>query len=306
MSRKLNIHPGSVFGRWTILKMVEGTGRTRCLCRCSCGTKRTVKLTSMARGRSKSCGCLRRTPRTFTPETRAKMSAAKRLRLLRSVVGLRYGRLVVLADAGWTSPDPSGKRHRLVLCRCDCGNEKIVRYNSLVSGAAGSRHGTKSCGCLQSENGRYQGSLTRDRIAVHGESHPITPEYRSYTSMRNRCLNKNNRLYPSYGGRGIRICRRWMKSYLLFLEDMGRRPSLHHSLDRKNNDGNYTPRNCRWATPEQQNRNRGEYNHRVTWNGQTKTISEWASELHIPYHRIWRRLRSGHEVSEVLSSEVTR
>ncbi len=238
MSRKLNIRPGSVFGRWTVLRRVAGTGHTRCLCRCTCGMEKSVTQTSLIQGRTKSCGCLRHAPRTFSLETRARMSAAHRLRPLRSLVGLRYGRLVVLADAGWTRPSPSGKRYLLVRCRCDCGNEKVVRCGSISVGASRTSLGTRSCGCLQVENARHQVSLAHGRMTIHGESHPITPEYRSYTSMRNRCLNKNNRL--------------------------------------------------------------------VTWNGQTKTISEWASELHIPYHRIWGRLQSGRAISEALSSEVSR
>jgi len=83
-----------------------------------------------------------------------------------------------------------------------------------------------------------------------------TPEYRSWQMMKNRCLNPNARDYAYYGGRGIKVCRRWQESFAAFLEDMGRRPTPAHTLDRKHTDKNYTPSNCRWATRKEQSRNR--------------------------------------------------
>ena len=82
-----------------------------------------------------------------------------------------------------------------------------------------------------------------------------TREYETWVSMRDRCRNPNNKRYENYGGRGIRICKRW-DDFANFLADMGERPSPQHSLDRINNDGSYRPSNCRWATRSQQRRNR--------------------------------------------------
>ena len=93
-----------------------------------------------------------------------------------------------------------------------------------------------------------------DKFYANGRKQP-TPEYSAWYNMKRRCYNKNQKDYPRYGGRGIFVCNRWLDSYEAFLEDMGRRPSSRHSIDRIDNDGNYTPSNCRWADITEQNRN---------------------------------------------------
>lgn len=115
-------------------------------------------------------------------------------------------------------------------CLCECGNYITTRAQSLRDGRV------KSCGCLS-----------------HGFSK--TPTYRSWSSMKKRCLYPKAKDWPRYGGRGITICDRWKDSFESFLEDMGERPK-GMTLDRKNPNGNYEPGNCRWATPKQQANNR--------------------------------------------------
>ena len=88
----------------------------------------------------------------------------------------------------------------------------------------------------------------------------LTPEHSTWKDIRQRCNNENRKEYHRYGGRGIFVCARWMNSYEAFLEDMGRRPSKKHSIDRIDNDDNYKPSNCRWATKTEQSRNRSGYN----------------------------------------------
>ena len=151
--------------------------------------------------------------------------------------GTRFGRLQAVA--------PAGRRGSisLWLCKCDCGSDKVTSLGSLRGGKA------KSCGCLRKET-------LSARAVKHGASRrgALLPEYRIWKGVRGRCLNARNPKYPIYGGRGITVCERWT-DFTNFISDMGPRPSAQHSIDRINNDGNYEPSNCRWATAWQQARN---------------------------------------------------
>ena len=122
-------------------------------------------------------------------------------------------------------------------CRCECGSSKIVLSGNLRKGA------TKSCGCLNKEV-----------HVTHGMNR--TPIYFIYHSMKSRCYNKNDKNYHNYGGRGIAVCDRWLESIENFVYDMGDKPTPSHSIDRIDNDGNYTPYNCKWSTPREQVLNR--------------------------------------------------
>lgn len=133
------------------------------------------------------------------------------------------------------------------LCHCDCGNDLVARSRDLRSG------NTKSCGCLKMD-------LTRVRFTTHGYCKEGKPnqEYTTWKGMRQRCNDPNADNYPRYGGRGISVCARW-SDFSLFLADMGPRPE-GTSIDRINNDGNYEPGNCRWATAVEQQNNRRKTN----------------------------------------------
>lgn len=128
------------------------------------------------------------------------------------------------------------------------------------------------------------GSVVPVRATVNSKK----PEYWVWVSMRRRCSDVTSRYYDLYGGRGIRVCDRWRLSFVSFLADMGHRPSPLHSIDRIDNDGDYEPGNCRWATRlEQANNTRRSV--RLTLNGETRTIAEWAMVTGLPYALIYDR-----------------
>ncbi len=156
-------------------------------------------------------------------------------------IGQKFGRLTVIAYS------PAATCHRSGwLCICICGNLGVVGKGDLTNG------NTKSCGCLR-----------RDRLiarsTTHGKSHMF--EYRSWNAMKNRCYNPQNKSYKNYGERGIAVCDKWRDSFESFLFDMGLRPK-GLTLDRINNDGNYSPDNCRWTDWSTQNRNKRQYRKR--------------------------------------------
>lgn len=153
--------------------------------------------------------------------------------------GRRFGRMLVLQRAANTLAGST-----TWICRCDCGVEKHVVGRSLR------RSRTKSCGCLRRE-------MSTRQFTTHGQTlgKIHTPIYRAWRAMRNRCTNPRNANWPHYGGRGIKVCKRW-GDFENFLKDMGQRPSPSYSLDRINNDLGYNPGNCRWATRTEQSRNR--------------------------------------------------
>lgn len=154
------------------------------------------------------------------------------------LTGETFGRLTVVARVANDS-----KQKTCFRCRCVCGQERIVRSESLRSGH------TQSCGC-------YNEELKKGRKAGLSHGYYGTPTYRSWTSAKSRCSNPKDPAYARYGGRGITMCARWRDSFEAFLADMGLRPTAA-SLDRyPNNDGHYEPGNARWATPAEQNKNR--------------------------------------------------
>jgi hypothetical protein len=167
------------------------------------------------------------------------------------------------------------------LFKCDCGNEKIIRKDIVKCGAS------KSCGCLNDETRRKR-FINNTLSLEHGMSG--TQFYKIWDGMKDRCIYKNSYKKKYHGGRGITICNKWLKfenfrddmykSYLEHLEKFG---SKDTTIDRINNNGNYCLENCRWATHKEQSNNT-RANRIITYDNQTKTMSEWAKQLKMPYY----------------------
>jgi len=172
-------------------------------------------------------------------------------------------------------------------CRCGCGSFTIKRYHHILSGAV------TSCGCSTS-------ALLRKSSTKHGEGgrRNRSSEYRSWAGMWSRCNNPNTTGFANYGGRGIRVCGRW-QSYSAFLSDRGRKPSSVHSIERINNEGGYSPENCRWATSKEQARNQRTSRFIAAF-GTTKTLVEWQEETGVDKRKIWKRLNSGWAAEKAL------
>jgi len=185
--------------------------------------------------------------------------------------GQKFGKLVAIEQAR----NPRGKL--MWQCLCDCGNETLASPTALRDGIK------RSCGCLRSEN-------MRKLATTHGLSH--THElYSMWCGMKTRCSNPNFEAYPNYGGRGIRVCERWL-NFQNFIEDMHPRPSKDHSIDRIDNDGDYCPENCRWSLwKEQMNNSRN--NTILTVCGISRTLTQWASIMSINYGMLQTRVFNG-------------
>lgn len=167
-------------------------------------------------------------------------------------------------------------RTRYVVFKCECGNEFVASLAKVKTGE------TSSCGC-------YKKMVLTKNHTTHGLSRSC--ESRIWRSMIQRCTNKNEKSYKRYGAIGIKVCDRWLNSFINFYNDMGPRPSAFHTLDRyPNNKGNYEPSNCRWATIREQALNR-KSNVLIEYKGDIKTLIEWAELLKLPYAKIRVRIK---------------
>lgn len=181
-----------------------------------------------------------------------------------------------LKDAGY-----SGKRRiGLFVCRL-CSKEFTALVENVSSGNTG------SCGC-----NKYEPSRIKSLKHGHTVGYIETSEYGIWCAMKARCINKHTKTYESYGGRGITVCLRWtdpLNGFANFIKDMGLRPSKQHSIDRRDNDGNYEPTNCRWATDAEQRRNK-RTNFIVEYKGRSMPLIDWSIFTQIKYAKLQNRI----------------
>ncbi len=194
----------------------------------------------------------------------------------------RFGELTVLYYVGRRGGNAAW------FCHCDCGVEKVVSSGRLTC----TRRPARSCGCRVP--GKSQHPTLRQRHK---------PEYMAWVAMRGRCSNRHDKYYAGYGGRGISVCERWQRSFKAFMDDMGPKPTPQHSIDRRNNDSNYEPGNCRWATRKEQQQNT-RTTHLLTFQGRTMCVVEWARELGISATTLYARLSRGDTPQQALSRRL--
>lgn len=201
---------------------------------------------------------------------------------IKDLTGQRFGRLVVIGI------HPTDTRKTYWVCQCDCGNMKVVRSDSLQCGAI------KSCGCLKKEQDKKnlvrteaKEKFKKQKIKVGG-----TRLYQIWQGMKKRCYNEHDARYDRYGGRGIVVCDEWKTNFMAFHDwalSSGYQDDL--TIDRIDNDGNYCPENCRWATAKEQSNNRST-NIKIKIGNATKTLMEWCEIFRIDPIKAYSRYSS--------------
>ena len=201
---------------------------------------------------------------------------------IKDLIGKKYGRLTVIEE---TTPNilPGGTQ-RLIACECDCGKRVIKRLSHVASG------NSRSCGCYR-----------RDKNTEDNTSHDMskTTFYKVWRGMKNRCYRKSTDGYPGYGGRGIAVCKRWKDSFENFRDDMLPTYKRGLQIDRIDNDGPYSPDNCRWVTNKENSRNK-----RTNRSHRGKSMVEWAEVIGINYGTLRSRIRLGWSWEKALSTPV--
>lgn len=205
----------------------------------------------------------------------------------RNLTGLRFGRLVALGPIR-RKRDKRGNPAIVWKLICDCGNTTETRSCNLLSGD------TNSCGCGHA-------IIMRKTRTIHGKTK--TPEYRAWANMISRCTDPNVDAFPYYGGRGIKVCDRWRNSFSNFYEDVGKKPSPKHSLDRIDSNGHYEQGNVRWADPYLQMGNRRTA-HLITIDGKTLHMNEWCRRYNIKQGTVWDRINNGWDPARAVTTPV--
>lgn len=210
--------------------------------------------------------------------------------------GELFGNCAFLNDTKTVVQKTNRTRYRrYALFKCSCGKE----FESLIDSVKYGR--TRSCGCMFIEQCSIR--LPKPNIK-HGESlnKQKSPEYSTWLRMKSRCKEESNSK-KWYFDKGIKVCKEWVNSFETFLQDMGRKPSKYHSIDRIDGNKGYYKENCRWATPEEQSNNKSD-NVIITFNGRSQTISMWAKEIDIHHSTLVNRIRKNWPLEKALTTRT--
>lgn len=312
---------GQVFGDYTVLGFSHRINTAYYWdVQCICGKKKTIRRNTLTNGKRKNCGCV---PVSYGPkedltgkvfgeqtvigfshkgshgdcfwlvkcscgtERPVKGSALKSGKIKacgcksnRDLVGQKFGRLTVISRIGYIKDKVKWD------CLCDCGKHTSPTTNALLSGSS------TSCGCYHYET---FGNSKR----THGKSG--TRIAKIFDCMRYRCYNPNHEQYKDYGGRGIYICDEWLEdrsTFYTWAKNNGYSDKL--TIDRKDNDGPYSPENCRWASRKEQGRN-SRHNSFITFNNETLILQEWGERFGICPSVIRQRIKAGKSLEEAMS-----
>lgn len=270
MPRKSLVQVGDIYGRLTVISK-KAVKQWECIC--TCGRRTTVCSSSILRGDTRSCGCLR-------SEVLAADAA--------DLTGQKFHLLTVISEANRKSP-----RVRRWACLCECGQIKIVNQPDLKSG------NSRSCGCLQQE---HRKKVSRFARKTQGglSSHSL---FTTWRNMMNRCYKSHDKNFKNYGARGITVCDRWHQ-FENFIADMGEKPFPKATIERKDNNGNYCPENCVWATRTIQTRNKRN-TRKVQYQGEERSLAELAELAGVPLRNVRERIdRNGWDIERALTTPV--
>jgi hypothetical protein len=194
-------------------------------------------------------------------------------------IGTKHNRLTILKEV---EPILYKKgTARRVLCKCECGKEKVIDFNSIRTSKS------KSCGCLNKEVSSRTSTKHGLAMLSTGVRHP---DYCIWIKMKSRCLNPNDKSYKNYGGRGIKVCKEWQESFTSFIDDMGWRPNKKYSLERINYNKDYCPENCKWILKSEQTKNCRRVK-LIAYNGKEHCLTDLCKLLGLVYstmrHRVY-------------------
>lgn len=269
MGRRMRDLTGQRFGQAIVLAFshLDKGNRSHFKCKCDCGNVFTTQGYCLTSGHTQSCGCYHK----------KRTSEARRI----DIIGQKFGLLTALKF------HHSKNRRIYHVFQCDCGKKKIIMSENVRMGKS------SSCGCLQRK-------MIKERQFKHGLSE--TQIYNSYAAMLSRCYSKKNRAFKYYGGRGIKVCKRYKNSIHEFLSDLGHAPSKDHSIDRIDNNLGYScgkcqeckckrwPANIRWATSYQQSMNTSR-NRFIEFGGEILSIKQWSKKMNISLTALAYRLK---------------